>query len=601
MSQKTLTTYLCEKPSQALDVAKFLGLFAAHKRKNHWIDKKRGVAVIHAVGHLFALEKPEFYTPELAKGNWRAQYLPVLPSEFQLSLKEDMKALFSTIKGILKNTSCLVIATDCDDEGELIARDIIAKSGFKGEVKRALYSATDRQSLEEAFSCLRDGRETEFMAERAALRRKLDWLLGLNGTMAFTSKLKAENKLKKGSFPVGRVVTAACMIVHSIEEEIKAFKPTKYFNVDVSFGGATGQVVIPDDYLDSEGRCLSKGVADTLSKTVIGADFVVTEVEEKIEKQSPPPLFDLAALQIEADKFGIEADETLTLLQRLYDQPLSCVTYPRTDKRYLPTSMYGDAMKILNNLNNFERFKAFDYQFEVMPAAFNDEKVDVHHAIIPSSKGVHPRKLTEKQLVIYLLVSLRYAQQFMPKREVKVTNVTLAAGKLRIVAKSRKVVVSGWGEADLKNKKDSDVQILNFELGQRVKVDNASVREGITKPPSRLTSGKLVEAMNNPAKYETDPTIRAMLKEGDGIGTSATQAGIIQGALQRGGIVKAGKVFKPSKVFSENAGEMKLLSPGFTALLQRSIKAVGDGSLTEDAVMEQNKGVVKKMVATWAK
>ena len=601
---KTLTTYLCEKPSQAADVAAFLGLKASLKRRNHYIDPVRGIAVCHAVGHLFELAPPEHYEPKLAK-SWNSANLPVIPAKFEVTLKPEMKGVFSVIQGLLNKTDVLVIATDADNEGELIARDIIFHCKYKGQLKRALYSATDDKSLKAAFDNLQPASKTEFMAKEADIRRRLDWLIGMNCTMSFTQRLKSKNELKKGAFSVGRVITALGLIVYRREMEIQNFKPTKFYTVSAICvkGGErfNATLKMPAEYVDDNGRCLKRQTADAFAAAMKGQTFSVTQSEKQIKSVSAELPYDLAALQIDADSFGIDADETLSLLQGLYDKPLSAVTYPRTDCRFLPEGMIGDAKVIMNHLNKLDTFKKFELDFDKKAKCFNDKKVAIHHGIIPSKGGINPKKLTDKQLIIYMLIALRYVQQFMPAYRYESTKVELQRGKFLLTVSAKKVVDLGWKVAELKSEKEKpEANLIALDKGDQAKVIDVLVEDKVTQPPSRLSSGKLIEAMEHPERFETDPDIKKLLKDGDGIGTPATRSDGIKRAFQKGLIIKSGKVAKPSRTFTKYASDFELFNPGFTAILQRTFNAVSSGKLQERELFIQNENIVRQMVEKWA-
>lgn len=603
---KQLTTYLCEKPSQASELASFLGLKASHKRRNHYIDSSKGIAVCHAVGHLFELAPPEFYEPKLAK-SWRSAPLPIIPEKFEVQLKNEMKGVFSVIQGLLKKTALLVIATDADNEGELIARDIISHAKYKGELKRALYSSTDTKALQTAFSNLKPASETAFMAKEADIRRKLDWVTGMNGTMAFTNYLKDKKALSKGAFSVGRVISALGMIVNNRELEIKTFVKQKYYPVTAicQYNGHkfAAKLKVPVEFADAEGRCTNRQKAEALCSAIKGKKFRVTKSEKTVKNKGAELPYDLASLQIDADRFGIESDETLSLLQTLYDKPLSAVTYPRTDCRYLPEGMLEDAKPIISHLNKIDVIKSFSLNFDKAPKAFNNKKVAIHHGIIPSKKPVNTAKLTDKQLVIYLLISLRYAQQFMKPYSYESLSVEMQAGKLTLSLSGTRLLGKGWKKAmlegDKKEDEDQTQELINIDVGAEPTVIDTLLEDKTTSPPSRLTSGKLIEAMEHPERFELDPEVKKVLAEGDGIGTPATRSDAIKRAFKKGLIVKHGRYSKPSKILSAHAGQLDYFTPGYSALLQRTLNAVAQGEVEERALFTQNENLVRRMVQKW--
>jgi DNA topoisomerase-3 len=614
MAKQEFTTLLCEKPSQAADWARYLGMKPAHKKRNHYIDPTRNIAIIHGVGHLFELAPPEHYVPELGKA-WLTKLLPVFPKDYVVQLKDDMKPLFSVIKDVLSKTVRLLIATDADNEGELIARDIISHSGYKGRVERVLYSSTDKKALDKAWNNPVPEEKTRVMAKEAGLRRMLDWTVGMNLTMGLTSVMKSRGEIKSGAFSVGRVITATALIVYQNELARKNFKEQTYFIVKAlcrTKDGSTFEARLryPEKYLDEKLRkCVSAKTAQAFASAVNGAEFkAVTVLSEKKAKKAPLP-HDLASLQAAVDKFEIDAKETLTLLQTLYDQPLSCVTYPRTECRYLPEGMLEDVKLIANHLNDLREVKRLNFDTSKKPRSFNDKKVEVHHGIIPTVKPVNLQRLTEKQLAIYLTIALRYIAQFMDDYEYLSQSIVLQNNQILLDAGSIKVVNNGWREAEKlvgsvgEDEEDTDgsngSQSITIAEGDVVKVVKVEVITEKTKKPSALTTAKLVDAMKKPAKYVTNPDIAAMLDEGDGIGTSATRSDTIDRAIQKKLIQKDGRILVPTKLFQKHADKFTNMDPGFTALLQRSSKMVLEGKVSEKELLTQYQNYVRKLLEEW--
>lgn len=607
--RKQVQTLLFEKPSQAADWARFLGFKPADKKRNYYFSKEKNIYLINAVGHLFGLAGPEHYVPELSKP-WQLKHLPVFPKKFELNLSDDKKVIFNTIKTVLGKTDVLYIATDPDNEGELIARDIIRFANYSGHLKRVLFSATDNGSLKKAWDNPVSEETTRFMAKEADLRRRLDWMVGMNLTMAMTTLLRKNNEIKKGAFSVGRVITAASLIVYQNTMARKNFKPQTFYNVKLKCMKNSGDeffviLDVPGEYLDKQsGRLLSSKVATSFANQLKGVEFKADTVEVKRKKISPPLPFDLSKLQVAVDRFDIGAKETLTLLQTLYDQPLSAVTYPRTDKRHLPESMLDDVKVIVNHLNSLSQIKKLDLDLDKKPKAFNDKKVNVHHGIIPSRKAVNLRRLTEKQIAIYLTISLRYVAQFMRDYEYDSQQVVLRTlnGKVSAGVRATKVVELGWKEAErvVSGRDDSEDPVVEIKEGEIVKVVGSEVVEGKTKKPALMSEAKLVEAMENPSQYVTDPDARALLAEGDGIGTSATRSDTIDRAIKKNLIKKSGKGLESTRLFDQHVSKFKNMDAGLTAILQRAVKAASEGRVDEQSVIVQHQNFVTKMMSDWA-
>ena len=611
MATTHIRTCLFEKPSQAADWARFLGFKGQDKKRGFYFNKEQGIYLVSAVGHLFELAGPEHYVPELKK-SWQFKHLPVYPKTFHVSLSEDKKGIFKTIKSILAKTDELFLCTDPDNEGELIARDIVKHAGYKGVMKRVLFSATDDGSLRKAWANPVDESVTNYMAKEADLRRRLDWLVGMNLTMGMTTRLRQKGELKKGAFPVGRVITAASLIVLTNTLARRNFKPTSYFGVKLKCKKASGDefyctLNMPEQYLDpNSGRLLSRKVAESFAAAAVGSKMSVSSVDEKRKNVSPPLPFDLSSLQIAMDKFDIGAKETLSLLQTLYDPPLSAVTYPRTDKRHLPESMLGDAKKIVNHLNNtIPHIKSLELDLGKRPKCFNDKKVNVHHGIIPSLKSANLRKLTDKQICVYLAVALRYVAQFMGDYCFDSKAVTLRlSDAITAHCKATKVVSFGWKEAEKmitgkEGQEEEEEQYLDIEEGESVVIVDAEVIEGKTKKPDLMSEAKLVAAMEKPGIYVSDEKIKKMLIESDGIGTAATRSDTIDRAIKKSLIRKVGKGLEATKMFEMNANYFKNMDAGFTALLQRAVKSATNGDSAEESVLEQHQRFITKTLEGW--
>lgn len=608
---KQVVTLLFEKPSQAADWARFLGFKTADKKRNYYFNKEKNIYLVNAIGHFFELESPDFYLPDDGKKNWRMKDLPIFPDEFQVKLTKDKTPIFNTIKTVLGKTDLLYIATDMDNEGELIARDIINHSGYKGSLKRLLYSATDNGSLKKAWANPVDEESTRFMALEADLRRRLDWTVGMNLTRALTLSLRKSNELKRGAFSVGRVITATALIVHRNTLDRRNFKPQTFYSVKLKCRKSTGEeffavLDIPKDYVDSSSeRLLSSKVAESFAKQLLGTRLEVNNVDVERKKEKTPLPHDLSSLQIAVDRFDIGAKETLTLLQTLYDPPLSGVTYPRTDKRHLPESMLQDAKVIINHLNSLKEIKKLDFDLDKKPRAFNDKKVSVHHGIIPSLKSVNLRRLTEKQIAVYLTIAIRYVAQFMRDYQYDSQKCILTTPNKKISAqvKATKVFDLGWKEAErvIVGKKETNEELVSLEKGEVVDIVDSEVVESQTRKPAIMTEAKVVAAMENPAKYVDDKQLRDLLVDSDGIGTPATRSDTIERAIQRNLIAKSGKGLESSRLFEKHVSKFGNMGAGLTALLQRAIRAASEGKVDESSVIEQHQKFVKKTISDWNK
>ncbi|KZN63368.1 DNA topoisomerase [Pseudoalteromonas luteoviolacea] len=602
-----LKTILCEKPSQALAISKMFGLSRSDKQATHYYNSKKGICVLNAFGHLFELAEPHHYDADL-KNSWQISKLPVVPPSldaFQIQLKPDFKKHFSDMKKRLKETTTLLIATDPDDEGELIGRDIVEMSGYQGEIKRVLASSTVKKDLEDGFANPRPIEETAICADRADLRRKIDWLIGINGTRAATSKLKSLKKLtRKKVFNVGRVVSALALMVYDREQQILNFKSVQHYKVEVYLqaDGVEFKALldIPEPLLKDGYLTNKKHAEQLINEYLPKSGFSVDSFEKIHSKESAPLPYDLSSLQVDASKYGITPAKTLQLVQSLYDQPLSAVTYPRTDSKYLPKSMLKDIGKTLTNLNKVvPKFSDFKADPEKKARCFNDSKVTAHHAIVPTTKHVELEKLTDSQKAIYILIATRYFQQFMDAFEFDKTKVVIQSGKFSFIAKGKVITQKGW--KCLGGEKLKDDELPNLSNGQSVQFLGYKLISAKTSPPKRFTEGALVQLMGNPASLVRDEKFREMVEKSDGIGTPATRSDVIQKAISSNLIIIQNNVAKPGKILSENAQFLEQFSVESSVIMQEKLSSASEGNMSFSELYEHFVKQSIYMVQRWKK
>lgn len=595
--------YLCEKPSQGEDVAKFLGMTAVHKKQGYY--QKDDVAVTWARGHLFKLQPPEHYVPDLKK-KWDFSKLPVIPSDYQYILDVKSKPQFRVIKGLLKKCATVFIATDPDPEGECIARNILKFAAYKGEVQRVLYGSTDKKTLTKAFASPVPASDTAWMYHIAMARAMADWVVGMNLTMAMTlivQRLESSGGFKK-AFPVGSVKTPAAMLVYLREQAIKAFKPTTYYEVEVDAYTASGdvftlQLQVPDK-AKVDGHLLSADYArkaeDYLKKVKVG---VVSTLESETKKKQPPLPFELNSLQSACEKFDISPDETLEIAQSLYDKPYSSTSYPRTETPYLASGLEDDIADTVNHLLKIEAFAPLKPLLDLSrrSKAWNDKKVKVHYGIIPTSNALDFSRLTPKQKAAYLLIAKRYLAQFLPEYVYESTAVGVKFGNLICTATCNVPKSLGWKqfEKDEDDKETEQSQLPSIYQGQKVAIKAVRVLEKVTRRPARFTQSSLAKAMVNIASEIDDPVAKKILTEKDGIGTVATRPAIIKD-LTKSLLVLENKQLKPSRWFEKYLVHIpkQMKDPANAALWARGFHAIRDGKIsTKEFLAFQEKFVVE--------
>lgn len=286
--------FLCEKPSQGKDIAAVLG---AKERRDGFLSGP-GVAVTWGIGHLLEQAQPEAYGPQYGKP-WRMDALPVIPDRWQMQVKPGTAHQFNVVASLLKQVDSVVIATDADREGEVIAREILDHCGFDGPVRRLWLSALDEVSIRAALECIRPGEHTESLYQAGLCRARADWLIGMNLTRLFTLKAAQQGY---SMLSVGRVQSPTLALVVNREREIAGFKPAPFWTVDLALTAQgmpfTVQWVPAADYCDEQHRCVNEAVARQVAQLCqqAGQATVIT-LETKREKQAAPLAFDLGGLQ----------------------------------------------------------------------------------------------------------------------------------------------------------------------------------------------------------------------------------------------------------------------------------------------------------------
>ncbi|MBY8168170.1 hypothetical protein KW507_15960 [Vibrio fluvialis] len=593
-----MRVYLCEKPSQGQGIAEFLGMTPVHKKKGFY--QKDNVCVTWAIGHLFDMQKPEYYQESLAKA-WDLSLLPVVPEKFEYIIKDTHKGQFKVIKSLLKKATEVFIATDPDPEGERIARTIIKFSGYKGALYRVLYSSLDKKTLDKAFANPVSGQETEWMDVISNARAKSDWLVGMNLTMALTCVEKKFSHNNKGAFRTGRVKAIICYLVHKREIEIRNFKPRAFYRVLVTFltkggGEFEGEVILPDAFTE-DGKLFNAQIANDLCNHIKDqkAGVVLSNVRDRKVKKPPLP-YAQTTLQVAGERYGIPANETLATCQSLYAQPLTYQTYPRTGIRHLPSGMLVDAKVTLDNLTSVDQFSDYKPLIDVTrrSPAWNDKKVEVHHGIIPSPVKFDLSRLTEKQKVIFSLVAKRFLSQFAPDYEYDHCSIKVQIGNFVVSSTANIPVVQGWKsiESDVDDEDDGSGSSNNLPaLAARdvVAIKDVRITESKTKAPGRYSTASLAAAMSNIAnECKDNPDAAKRLQESDGIGTEATRSGLIDDSIKANLLlVKQGKL-QPTERFEkiEPFIPLELKDPVMSAIWERGFEAIRNKQITEDAFLK---------------
>lgn len=603
----TKQLFICEKPSQARDIAKILG--CNHRQEGYLLNQDNSVLVSWCFGHLLELEGPSYYCKNIKP--WRMDVLPIIPEEWKLAVKPASKKQFAILKKLLKETQTVVIATDADREGESIAREILHLCRFKGNIKRLWLSALDDSSIKKAIADMREGKTTEHLYEAALGRQRADWLMGMNMTMA-TSVLFS--KKGEGVLSVGRVQTPTLKLIVDRDATIENFKPQHYIELIAQFTTQNQQSFYakwqtPKDTGDEEGRCLNKQVVITTASKIRGKEGRIAQFEDKQKSQAAPLCLSLSQLQkVASSRFGLSAQRTLDTAQSLYETH-KAITYPRTDCGYLPISQFGDSKIILKNLKKINEslsalIERCDLDFKSL--VWDDRKITAHHAMIPTlNEHIQIAKMNDDERKIYDLVCGYYVAQFLGDYEYTQRSVNVLCEAELFKASSITPLKQGWKNA-LKNTTENDVENDNLNLipllqqNEKIMHTDEEILEKQTQPPARFTEGTLIDAMKTIGKHVSDEKFKKILKETAGIGTEATRANIIETLFKRGYIEKKGK-----QIFAMAKGRqlisllpLRICDPILTATMEQDLDFVSQGQLKLETFISLLKESLHQMLAS---
>ncbi|EME0885970.1 DNA topoisomerase III [Pseudomonas aeruginosa] len=600
--------FLCEKPSQGKDIGRVIG---ATQRGNGCLNGS-GVTVTWCIGHLVEAAAPEVYDTALKR--WSLEQLPIIPQHWRVEVKPKTATQFKVVKALLAKATHLVIATDADREGELIAREIIDLCGYRGPIERLWLSALNDASIRTALGKLRPSSDTLPMYYSALARSRADWLVGMNLSRLFT--VLGRQAGYDGVLSVGRVQTPTLKLVVDRDREIAAFKSVPFWAIDVSLS-ASGQVfsaqwIPPDGCTDDAGRCLQQPVAQQAAQQIRAAGSAqVVLVETERVREGPPLLFDLGTLQeVFSKQLGLDVQETLEIAQALYETH-KATTYPRSDSGYLPESMFAEVPTVLDSLLKTDpSLRSIMGQLDrsQRSRAWNDGKVTAHHGIIPTLEPANLSAMSEKELAVYRLIRAHYIAQFLPHHEFDRTVAKLSCDQQKLVATGKQVVAQGWRlvlaepQADEDGEATARSQVLPaLREGLACQVAEAEVKALKTLPPKPYTQGELVKSMKGVARFVTDPRLKQKLKDTTGIGTEATRANIITGLLTRGYLVKKGRSIRASDAAFTliDAVPAAIADPGTTAVWEQALDMIESGQLTLDVFISKQAAWISQLIAQY--
>ncbi len=577
---------ITEKPSVGRDIARILG--ATSQRPGYY--EGNGYCVTWTFGHLCELKEPADYTP-LWKP-WALSYLPMIPAKFGIRLKSDhgIEQQFNTIKALAEQCDEIINCGDAGQEGELIQRWVLQKTGVKKPVKRLWVSSLTDEAVIEGFKHLREESDLQSLYVAGLCRAIGDWLLGMNATRLYSLKYGTNRQV----LSIGRVQTPTLALVVNRQKEITEFVPKDSWELRTKYR---------DVVFTADAKAFNKE-EDAASVLQHLKDFplVVNDISKKKGKEAPPRLFDLTSLQVECNKkFSMSADLTLRTIQSLYEKKLT--TYPRVDTTYLTDDIYPKCASILNCLRPYASLveKLSGSKLKKSKKVFDNSKVTDHHAIIPTGEKL-PDNLSLDEKRVYHTIALRFISVFYPDCEFEQTIVSATVDKTKFKVTGKVITNPGWKEVYAKTAKtpeeregqtqDADT-LPKFEKGEQGP-HSPFLAKKTTQPPKYYTEGTLLKAMETAGSTVEDEDLRESLKA-NGIGRPSTRAGIIETLYKRGYIVLERKSIKATQAGIDLIATIKeelLKSAKLTGIWEGRLRQIERGAYSASEFIDQLKEMI---------
>ena len=594
------TLVLAEKPSVGKEIARVLG---CTRGGNGSLEGDKYI-VTWALGHLVTLADPDVYDKRYVK--WDMQDLPMLPQNMKLVVIPESRRQFNVVSSLMKRSDVneLVIATDAGREGELVARWIMMKAGWKGTAKRLWISSQTDKAIREGFQNLRPAAEYDNLFFSAQARSEADWLVGLNVTRALTCKYNAQ-------LSAGRVQTPTLALIVKREEDIKKFTPREFWGISAKLNGFHAS------WRDGgkNAQTFDRQKAEEILKKISGKEAVLTKVERQRKFTPPPAAYDLTELQRDANKkYAYSAKETLSLMQSLYERH-KLLTYPRTDSRYISEDVVATLPERLRSCM-VEEYKPLAQQiFRTKPLQtkylVNNARVTDHHAIIPTEQQPELINLSGAERNIYDLVVRRFLAVLLPPYEYEEVKLTMSIGGETFTARGKRVIQEGWRTAynrsfalDEEEVEEAAQSLPELREGQKLPVESVTLKPGKTSPPARYTEATLLSAMEHPASQVSDKNLSRILEQTAGLGTPATRADIIEKLFSTFYVERRGKELVPTSKgiqLVELAPE-ELRSAELTAKWEDQLADIAKGRKREqdfvDAIREYAAALVTEVKAS---
>lgn len=572
---------IAEKPSVAREIATVLGA----NTKHDGYYEGNGYAVTYTFGHLCTLMEPNDYKPHWK--SWDLNNLPMLPEKFKTKVVSNsgIQKQFKIVKRLFDSAEVVINCGDAGQEGELIQRWVLDQADYKGKVERLWISSLTTEAIKEGFESLKPSEDYDNLYYAGFSRAIGDWLLGMNATRLYTVKHGGYKQV----LSVGRVQTPTLAMVVNRFKDIENFKPQPYWELQTLYRDTL--------FAYEEGRFTKMEDGEILANKVKEDDFEIVSITKKKGTEYAPKLFDLTGLQVYCNtKFGFTADETLKIVQKLYE--MKVVTYPRVDTTFLPNDVYPKVSGILQKLTNYSTLTAplLGKKIKKSAKVFNDKKVTDHHAIIPT--GIQSN-LQYNQQQVYDIITKRFIAVFYDDCAVSNTTVIGKAADVNFKTTGKEILKKGWRVVfEIPGKPEKESGILpTFEKGEKGP-HQPSFLEKQTKPPKQFTEASLLRAMETAGKQVDDDEMRELMKD-NGIGRPSTRANIIETLFKRQYIKRNKKQILPTvtgiALIDTIQNEM-LKSAELTGLWEKQLKDIEKGTYSASLFIANMKRMVDQLV-----
>ena len=567
------TCIIAEKPSVARDIARIVG---ANSKQDGYMEGN-GYLVTWAMGHLIALGMPEAY----GFSAYKAEELPIRPNPFLLVVRQVRKnkeyisdpaalKLLKVIRSCFDKADRIIVATDAGREGELIFRYIYSYLNCRKPFDRLWISSLTDRAIREGLSNLKGGSHYDNLYHSAKARSEADWLVGINASRALSIA-------RRGGYSLGRVQTPTLAMVCRRYIENRDFSSAPYWKLS-AFTEKEGMSLKAIGVIDYESESSAQTALAALRSQ---SRLTIESVTRKVGHTSPPLLYDLTALQKEANRcHGFSADKTLSIAQSLYEKKIT--TYPRTGSRYISEDVFEEVPALLRKIGK-------TLSNPLNRHTVDNAKVTDHHAIIPT--GETPTGLSTDEANIYNMVVTRFSEAFSSNSEEERMQVRFTDGTNTFTWKACRQISLGWKavqkskEVEAEKEEDDKEQILSslptLTEGEVLPLVNADITEHKTKPKPLYTEATLLSAMENAGKE--DDKRKAMAE--CGIGTPATRANIIETLILRDYIRRDKKSIIPTEkglAVYETVKDKKIANAEMTGSWELALAAIEAGKMPSE-------------------